>query len=112
MAHVNHFLVEAGWANRRRFKEQIVATRVAGATANHYRDYMNHLRGQERVARAQQGRRLPMSPEVQQQLATQRQVRFNQMSVDEQEALTRQRDSMWGQIPEHLQAKARRLAGR
>lgn len=112
MAHINHFLQDVGWASRRRFKEQIVATRVAGATANHYRDYMNHLRGQERVARAQQGRQLPMSPEAQQQLATQKQVRFNEMSAQEQEQFTQQRDSMWGQIPEHLQAKARKLAGR
>lgn len=113
MAHVNHFLQEAGWASRRRFKEQIIATRVAGATANHYRDYMNHLRGQERVARqAQQKGSGIMTYEEQQKLDSQRHVKFNELSASEQAQLASERESMWGQIPEHLQQKARKLAGR
>lgn len=111
LEHVNHFLQEIGQDERRKFKEAIVATRVAGATDKSYRDYMNHLRGQEKVIRQRQGSRI-MTHEEQMKLDSQRHVKFNELSQTEQAQLTAERESMWGQIPAHLQEKARKLAGR
>lgn len=39
-------------------------------------------------------------------------VRFNQLSAQEQERMNAERESLWGQIPAHVQAKSRKLAGR
>jgi len=113
LEHVNHFLREVALDDRRRFKETIIATRVAGATDKGYRDYMNHLRGQERVVKAQQrGRRQVMTYEERLKLESQRHVKFNQMSAQEQARLEQERAGMWKQIPQHLQAKAGKMAGR
>lgn len=99
-------------SDRQKFKELIIATRVAGFTDKSYRDYMNHLRGQERAARqVEKGRRF-MTYEEQMKLDSQQHVKFNQLSAQEQEAVNAERESLWGQIPEHLQAKARKMAGR
>ena len=53
-----------------------------------------------------------MSYEEQVRLEQQRHVRFNQMTAEQQEKFTAERESLWGQIPLHLQKKARKLAGR
>jgi len=37
---------------------------------------------------------------------------FNLLSQAEQERITAERESLWAQIPAHVQAKSRKLAGR
>lgn len=116
MTHINHFLQEVGKRERRRFKEQVVATRWAGATEQSYQNLMRHLRQSERqqqvaVARSR-GTHVPMTYEEQMKLESQKHVRFNQMSAEQQEKLTAERESLWAQIPAHIQAKSRKLAGR
>lgn len=38
-------------------------------------------------------------------------VKFSDMNEADRVALTAERDSMWSQIPAHLQEKAKKLAG-
>ena len=53
-----------------------------------------------------------MSYEEQVRLEQQHHVRFAEMSVEQRERLTAEREALWGQIPLHLQKKARNMAGR
>jgi len=53
-----------------------------------------------------------MTYEEQVRLEQQRHVKFNELSAEEQAKLTAERDSLWSQIPQHIQAKSRKLAGR
>jgi hypothetical protein len=77
---------------------------------------MAKLRQSERATSQQvekvHGGHLPMSYEEQVRLEQQHHVRFNEMSVEQREKLTAERESLWSQIPLHLQKKARKLAGR
>lgn len=116
MAHVNHFLPEIDKVNRRRFKESIIAVRVAGATEDSYNKYMNHLRQTERQlesARKQvyRGHRGPMTPAEQQALDAQEHVHFNDLAPHEQEKLKGELKTMWDQIPAHIIEKSKKLAG-
>lgn len=52
-----------------------------------------------------------MTWEEQQKLESQRHVKFNEMSAEQQAELQRERVSMWGQIPAHILAKSKKLAG-
>jgi hypothetical protein len=119
MGHANHFLREIGRRERQRFKESIISTRVAAATEKGYKDYMRHLKQQERtvqaqeaVARGQRGARLPMSHAEQFALNEQQHLRFAELPESERLKLEQEQQAMWGQIPEHLQDKAKKLAGR
>ena len=116
LAHINHLLPEIDRNRRRRFKEAIIASRVSQADDKHYRDYMAKLKQSERVVNKEverhHGGHLPMSYEEQVRLEQQHHVRFNEMSVEQREKLTAEREALWGQIPLHLQKKARKLAGR
>lgn len=108
---MNHFLVEIAKADRRRFYEAVLAGRAAQAEEKSYRRFMNHLKQQERVVeQAQKGRRF-MTYEEQLKLESQRHVRFNEMSAEQQDKLQQQRKSSWGQIPPHILAKSKKLAG-
>lgn len=72
---------------------------------------MNHLKQQERAqVAAQKGRRF-MTYEEQMKLESQRHVKFNEMSVEAQDKLQAERTSMWAQIPAHILAKSKKLAG-
>lgn len=51
---------------------------------------------------------MPMTYAEQAALDAQRHIKFTDLPAEEQ-AL---RESLWGQIPAHLQAKARKMAGR
>ena len=53
-----------------------------------------------------------MTYEEQVKLESQQHVRFNELSVAEQAKLATERESLWSQIPAHIQAKSRKLAGR
>ncbi len=113
MAHVNHFLAEIDQVERRQFKEAIIAVRVAGADEKGYTKYMNSLRQIERKVEQQtRPGRQHMTYEEQVKLEQQHHVKFNQLSQAEQDAITAERESLWSQIPPHIQAKSRKLAGR
>jgi len=111
MTHVNKFLAEIGQRNRRRFKETIIATRVAGAEEKSYTRYMNHLKQQERVVQQRRTGRRIMTYEEQLKLDSQRHVKFNEMSAEQQAKLQQERQGMWSQIPAHIIAKSKKLAG-
>jgi hypothetical protein len=115
MAHINHFLQEVGNRERRKFKESVIAARWAGATQQSYDNFMRHLRQSERQVQqaqaTQKGQRF-MTYEESIRLEQQRHVKFNELSAEEQSRLTAERESLWGQIPAHIQAKSRKLAGR
>jgi len=76
---------------------------------------MRHLRQAERQVQqaqaTQKGQRF-MTYEEQVRLEQQRHVKFNELSAEEQAKLTAELDSLWSQIPQHIQAKSRKLAGR
>lgn len=57
------------------------------------------------------GARNLLTPQEQALLDKQQHVEFSEMSEGEKGKLKLEIDSMWGQIPAHLQEKARRLAG-
>jgi hypothetical protein len=57
------------------------------------------------------GARNLLTPQEQALLDKQQHVEFSEMSEGEKGKLQGEIDSMWGQIPAHLQEKARRLAG-
>jgi hypothetical protein len=63
-----------------------------------------------RLVQAGPTRTMP-SPQEQALLDRQQHVGFNEMSVEEQRRLQGEIDSLFGQIPAHLQDKARGLAG-
>jgi hypothetical protein len=75
---------------------------------------MSHLRQRERVLqrKERQPMRTPMTPKEKWALEAQGHTRFNELPADEKSRLESERDSMWSQIPAHLQDKARKLAGR
>lgn len=77
---------------------------------------MQKLKQVERVTQQQvqqaRGGSLPMTYEEQVRLEQQNHVRFSEMPVEQRERLTAERESLWAQIPLHLQKKARGLAGR
>lgn len=52
-----------------------------------------------------------LTPQEQALLDKQQHYGFHDLSQTEQHKLTSEVESMWGQIPEHLQKKARDLAG-
>ncbi len=115
LSHINHFLQEVSKRERYRFKQAIISSRVGGATDQSYQSYMRHLKQAERQTQATQARERGqrfMTYEEQLKLEAQKHVKFNQLSQAEQAALTAERDSLWAQIPAHIQAKSRKLAGR
>ena len=116
MEHANQFLLETQRSDRQKFRELIIATRVAGADEKGYTKFMNRLKSQERAAKraeGQQGVKHQMRTyEEETWMAAREHVKFNEMSAEEQSKLTAERESLWGQIPAHLQDKARKLAGR
>jgi hypothetical protein len=88
---------------------------VGGATKEGYDKYMGHLRQQERVLQRRENAkrmRTPMTPKEKWALEAQGHSRFSELPVSERSQLESERDSMWSQIPAHLQDKARKLAGR
>ena len=111
MAHINHFLREIGRDNSRGFREAILAGRAAQAEEKSFRRFMNHLKQQERAVERQRGGRQFMTYEEQLKLESQRHVKFNEMSSEQQDKLQAERKSMWGQIPAHVLAKSKKLAG-
>lgn len=114
MAHINNFLTETRRRERLVFKEAILANRAAQLDQNHYINFMRQLAAETKpkVQPGQRGGHLPMTYEEQIKLEQQHHVKFNQMSAEQQARLEAERESLWGQIPAHLQAKARKLAGR
>ena len=118
MEHVNHFLREIGKSSRHQFKKAITAVRVGGADQKGYDRYMGRLRQQERVAQrkeAQATGRKPIQMRTYEEeiwMSAREHVKFADMAPEEQAKLKAERESLWGQIPAHLQDKARKLAGR
>lgn len=72
--------------------------------------YSKLLRAYNRLIAAGPQRTIP-SPQEQALFDKQQHYDFNELSKQEQMRLKDELDSMWGQIPEHLQKKARDLAG-
>lgn len=72
--------------------------------------YQKLLRAYNRLVAAGPARTLP-TPQEQALLNKQQHYDFSELSQQEQMRLRGELDSMWGQIPAHLQDKARRLAG-
>lgn len=97
---------------RLRFKESIIATRVGGATEKGYKDYMSHLRQRERVLQKTTERK-PLMKTYEEELwmEAREHVKFANLPPEQQTQFQAERDAMWGQIPAHLQEKARKLAG-
>lgn len=119
MSIANNFLREIDRAERREKLSRIFDFRVGGATEKGFRDAVRQLRQEEQALDAAErqitGERIhrgPMTPAEQQALDAQGHFRLSALPEDEQRQLTAQRDSLWSQIPEHLQEKARRMAGR
>jgi len=52
-----------------------------------------------------------LTPQEQQLFDKQQHYEFGELSTGEQQQLKSEIDSMWGQIPAHLQEKARSMAG-
>lgn len=52
-----------------------------------------------------------LTPQEQALLDKQQHFGFSDLSQGEQQKLTHEVENMWGQIPAHLQEKARNLAG-
>jgi hypothetical protein len=76
---------------------------------------MGHLRQRERVIQKRENQktmRTPMTPKERWALEAQGHTKFSELPVSERSQLESERDSMWSQIPSHLQEKARKLAGR
>ena len=112
MTHINSFLRETRKTERRLFRESVVAHRAAQLDNQHYAGFMRELAHNERQHREQGQKREFRTYEEQMKLDSQRHLKFNQLSAKEQEKLIAEREALWGQIPEHLQSKARKLAGR
>lgn len=72
--------------------------------------YNKLLRAYRKLMAAGPARTLP-SPQEQALLDKQQHYDFSELSQQEQMRLKGELDSMWGQIPAHLQDKARKLAG-
>lgn len=72
--------------------------------------YNKLLRAYNRLVAAGPARTLP-SPQEQALLDKQQHYEFSELSQQEQMRLKSEMDNMWGQIPAHLQKKARDLAG-
>jgi hypothetical protein len=113
MAHFNSFLNETRRRERVQFKEAIIANRAAQLDANHYTNFMRQLSAETKPrTQGQRGGHVPMTYEEQVKLEQQRHVKFNELSAQEQAQLAAERESLWSQIPAHIQAKSRKLAGR
>lgn len=56
--------------------------------------------------------RAPMTPKEKWALEAQGHTKFTDLPESERTQFEAERDSMWSQIPAHLQDKARKLAGR
>lgn len=74
------------------------------------RQYDRLLRAYRQLVSTGPQRTMP-SPQEQALLDRQQHVGWNEMSAEEQRKLSSEVDSLFGQIPAHLQAKARGLAG-
>lgn len=72
--------------------------------------YNKLLRAYNRLVAAGPTRTMP-SPQEQALLDKQQHYDFSELSQQEQVRLKGELDNMWGQIPAHLQQKARDLAG-
>lgn len=72
--------------------------------------YNRLLASYKRLVKAKPGRSI-LTPQEQALLDRQQHYDFNELSPQEQQQLNREVDSMWGQIPAHLQEKARKMAG-
>jgi len=113
MAHFNNFLTETRRRERVQFKEAIIANRAAQLDANYYTNFMRQLAAETKPAQQRQpGGHLPMTYEEQIKLEQQRHIKFNELSAAEQKQIEAERESLWAQIPAHIQAKSRKLAGR
>lgn len=75
---------------------------------------MGHLRQRERVIQRKESQpvRTLMTPKEKWALESQGHTRFSELPDSERSKFQSERDSMWSQIPAHLQEKARKLAGR
>jgi hypothetical protein len=73
-------------------------------------EYNKLLRAYRQLVAAGPARTMP-TPQEQALLDRQQHVGFGELSDVEQQRLKGEIDSMWGQIPAHLQEKARGLAG-
>lgn len=72
---------------------------------------MNRMvQAHNRLSRASGQRNIP-TPQEQALLDKQQHYDFSELSQAEQQQLKSEMDSMWGQIPAHLQEKAKGLAG-
>lgn len=112
-SHINNFLREIDAVERLRFKESIIATRVGGATEKGYKEYMGHLRQRERsIQRTQTKGQQMKTYEEEIWMEAREHVKLAQLPPEKRTQFEAERDSMWGQIPQHLQDKARKLAGR
>lgn len=117
LTHINKFLRGIDRKERREQLRRIYDHRIAGATTKGFKDAVRHLRQQEQAVDAAErhGQRMnrgPMTPAEQQALDAQGHYRLSALPEDEQQRLIAQRDALWLQIPEHLQDKARKMAGR
>jgi len=72
--------------------------------------YNKMLQSYRRLAKQVPGRNI-LTPQEQALLDKQQHFGFSDLAPDEQQQLQREVDSMWGQIPAHLQDKARGMAG-
>lgn len=72
--------------------------------------YNRLLQSYRRLVKQTPGRNI-LTPQEQALLDRQQHFGFSDLSPDEQRKLTNEMETMWGQIPAHLQEKARGMAG-
>jgi hypothetical protein len=73
--------------------------------------YNRLLQAYRRLVKQAGTQRSIPTPREQALLDKQQHYGFNELSVDEQRKLSAEMETMWGQIPAHLQDKARGMAG-
>jgi len=118
LAHVNHFLRELDRNRLTDRIDRIYEFRVSQLTQDGYLGEMRRLRQAVRMFDSRsgtaqsQGRKF-MTPDEQRKWDTETShLSFNLLPKAEQERITAERESLWAQIPSHIQAKSRKLAGR
>lgn len=72
--------------------------------------YNRLLASYKRLVKQTPGRSI-LTPQEQALLDRQQHYEFSELSPQEQQQLNQEVASMWGQIPAHLQDKARKMAG-
>lgn len=111
--NANNFLLEIDKLSHRTRIVEIYNYRIAQATDKSFRETMSRLRQQAKAAhKPPTERRLQMQTNEEKiWMAAREHVKFSELPDEQRSAFEAERQSMWSQIPAHLQDKAKKLAG-